>query len=192
LPNYNIFFRAGSSFSCRKPAVNRRMVRLASRSGDTPVPAWDCRGLLDNAAPPGYAKFKHLLNCSEVMLLSRDRVDSGIPNRDLCDAFCPSGSVEDLRHRVLEVAGLSEIFRLLGDETRIKILYLLAHRELCVCDLASLLDMSLPAVSHHLRLLKALRLVKYRRDGKMVYYSLDDRHVLNLIREAQAHFAEGR
>jgi ArsR family transcriptional regulator len=93
---------------------------------------------------------------------------------------------------VLEVAGLSEIFRLLGDETRIKILYLLAHRELCVCDLASLLEMSLPAVSHHLRLLKALRLVKYRRDGKMVYYSLDDRHVLNLIREAQAHFAEGR
>ncbi|MGQ9532272.1 MAG: ArsR/SmtB family transcription factor [Desulfotomaculales bacterium] len=124
--------------------------------------------------------------------MSRDRTDPGASNRDLCDGFCPSGSVEDLRDRVLEVAGLSEIFRLLGDETRIKILYLLAHRELCVCDLASLLDMSLPAVSHHLRLLKALRLVKYRRDGKMVYYSLDDRHVLNLIREAQAHFAEGR
>lgn len=124
--------------------------------------------------------------------MSRDRVDPGAPNRDLCDGFCPSGRGEDLRDRVLEVAGLSEIFRLLGDETRIKILYLLAHRELCVCDLASLLDMSLPAVSHHLRLLKALRLVKYRRDGKMVYYSLDDPHVLNLIREAQAHFAEGR
>ena len=118
--------------------------------------------------------------------------DNGLSNRDLCDSFSPSHWVEDLRDRVLEVAGLSEIFRLLGDETRIKILYLLAHRELCVCDLASLLDMSLPAVSHHLRLLKALRLVKYRRDGKMVYYSLDDRHVLNLIREAQAHFAEGR
>lgn len=124
--------------------------------------------------------------------MPRDPESPGPPNRDLCDGFCPSGSVEDLRDRVLEVAGLSEIFRLLGDETRIKILYLLAHRELCVCDLASLLDMSLPAVSHHLRLLKALRLVKYRRDGKMVYYSLDDRHVLNLIREAQAHFAERR
>jgi ArsR family transcriptional regulator len=52
--------------------------------------------------------------------------------------------------------------------------------------------MSLPAISHHLRLLKMLRLVRYRRDGKMVYYSLDDEHVLSLIREAQAHFAEQR
>lgn len=111
---------------------------------------------------------------------------------DVCDSFCPANDLDSLRDVVLEVAGLSEIFKVLGDETRTKILYLLAHRELCVCDLASVLDMSLPAVSHHLRLLKALRLIKYRRDGKMVYYSLDDAHILNLIREAQAHFAEGR
>jgi ArsR family transcriptional regulator len=115
-----------------------------------------------------------------------------LPNNDLCDSFCPSGHLEHLKDKVLDVAGLSEIFKVLGDETRTKILYLLAHQELCVCDLAALLDTSLPAVSHHLRLLKALRLVKYRRDGKMVYYSLDDEHILNLIREAQAHFAEGR
>ncbi|TDA70545.1 MAG: ArsR family transcriptional regulator [Clostridia bacterium] len=114
-----------------------------------------------------------------------------MPN-DLCDSFCPSENLNHLRNKVLEVAGLSEIFKVLGDETRTKILYLLAHQELCVCDLASILDMSLPAISHHLRLLKALRLVKYHRDGKMVYYSLDDAHILNLIREAQAHFAEGR
>ena len=114
------------------------------------------------------------------------------PNSDLCDTFCPSGHLEHLKGKVLEVAGLSEIFKVLGDETRTKILYLLAHKELCVCDLATLLDMSLPAVSHHLRLLKALRLVKYHRDGKMVYYSLDDEHILNLIREAQAHFTEAR
>jgi len=113
-------------------------------------------------------------------------------SNDLCDSFCPSDNLDNLKGKVLEVAGLSEIFKVLGDETRTKILYLLAHGELCVCDLASILDMSLPAVSHHLRLLKALRLVKYRREGKMVYYSLDDEHILNLIREAQAHFAEGR
>ncbi|SHJ34760.1 transcriptional regulator, ArsR family [Desulfofundulus thermosubterraneus DSM 16057] len=93
---------------------------------------------------------------------------------------------------MLEVAGLSELFKVLGDETRTKILYLLSYRELCVCDLAEILEMSLPAVSHHLRLLKAMRLVKYRREGKMVYYSLDDDHIVNLIREAQAHFAEER
>jgi len=111
---------------------------------------------------------------------------------DLCEEFCPSGNLDYLREKILEVAGLSEIFKALGDETRTKILYLLAHQELCVCDLASVLGMSLPAISHHLRLLKMLRLVRYRRDGKMVYYSLDDEHVLSLIREAQAHFAEQR
>ena len=115
-------------------------------------------------------------------------------NPDLCDSFCPPEGVDvaDLREKALEVAGLSEIFKVLGDETRTKILYLLAQRPLCVCDLASILEMTLPAVSHHLRLLKALRLVKYTREGKMVYYALDDDHILNLIREAQAHFAEER
>lgn len=124
--------------------------------------------------------------------MSADRETTSTRNRDLCDSFCPSNQVETLREKVLEVAGLSEIFKVLGDETRTKILYLLSERDLCVCDIATVLEMSLPAVSHHLRLLKALRLVKYRREGKMVYYSLDDEHILNLIREAQEHFAEGR
>jgi DNA-binding transcriptional ArsR family regulator len=113
-------------------------------------------------------------------------------NPDLCDNFCTSAiDLKNLRGKVLEVAGLSEIFKVLGDETRTKILYLLAQQKLCVCDLATVLEMTLPAISHHLRLLKALRLVKYVREGKMVYYSLDDEHILNLIREAQEHFAEG-
>lgn len=111
---------------------------------------------------------------------------------DVCDTFCPSQQTEDLKDKLVEVAGLSELFKVLGDETRTKILYLLAHRELCVCDMAQILDMSLPAVSHHLRLLRALRLVKYRRQGKMVYYTLDDDHIVNLICQAQEHFAEDR
>lgn len=114
-------------------------------------------------------------------------------NKDICDSFCPSNSnLEQLKEKVLEVSGLSEIFKVLGDETRTKILYLLSEQKLCVCDIAVVLDMSLPAISHHLRLLKAFRLVKYAREGKMVYYSLDDEHIINLIREAQDHFAEGR
>ena len=114
-------------------------------------------------------------------------------NSDLCDVFNPTESnIDGLKNKLLEVSGLSEIFKVLGDETRTKILYLLAHCRLCVCDIAVIMEMSLPAVSHHLRLLKAHRLVKYTREGKMVYYSLDDEHIINLIREAQAHFAEGR
>ena len=113
---------------------------------------------------------------------------------DCCDTYDPSSpeAKSVLRERLLEVAGLSELFKVLGDETRTRILYLLSLQELCVCDIAEVMEMSLPAVSHHLRLLKALRIVKYRRDGKQVYYSLDDDHIVGLIRMAQEHFEEGR
>ena len=88
--------------------------------------------------------------------------------QDCCDVYDPSAreSKEALRARLLEVAGLSELFKVLGDETRTRILYLLSLKELCVCDIAEIMEMSLPAVSHHLRLLKALRIVKYRRGGQ--------------------------
>lgn len=105
-------------------------------------------------------------------------------------AHLEPGSEEKLRERLLDVAGLSEIFKALGDETRTRIIYLLSLRELCVHDIASVMEMSLPAVSHHLRLLKLLRLVKHRREGRHVYYSLDDDHILELIRIAKEHYDE--
>ncbi|MBO8126903.1 MAG: winged helix-turn-helix transcriptional regulator [Firmicutes bacterium] len=113
---------------------------------------------------------------------------------DICDQYCPTCTekADYLRSKLGEVTGLSELFKVLGDETRTKILYLLSLQELCVCDLADLLEMSLPAVSHHLRLLKAMRLVKHRREGKQVFYSLDDQHIVELIKQAQEHFQEGR
>jgi ArsR family transcriptional regulator len=113
---------------------------------------------------------------------------------DCCDVYDPSApeAKSALRERLIEVAGLSELFKVLGDETRTRILYLLSSQELCVCDIADVMEMSLPAVSHHLRLLKAHRLVKYRRDGRQVYYSLDDHHIVELIRVAQEHFEEVR
>lgn len=98
----------------------------------------------------------------------------------------------ELRDKLLDVAGLSELFRALADETRTKILYLLSQQELCVCDLAHLLDMTLPAVSHHLRLLKTMRLIRSRRAGKQVFYALDDDHVLSLIQVAREHYIDQR
>lgn len=97
-----------------------------------------------------------------------------------------------LRESLMDVSGLSELFRALSDETRTKILYLLSQQELCVCDLAHLLEITLPAVSHHLRLLKAMRLVRSRRDGKQVFYTLDDDHVLALIQVAREHYIDQR
>lgn len=113
--------------------------------------------------------------------------------RDVCGDLEPqSNRVQQLRERILEVAGLSELFRVLADETRAKILYLLAQEELCVHSLAEILDLTLPTISHHLRLLKIMRLVTYRREGKHVYYTLADDHVLRLIQVAQDHYEEER
>ncbi len=85
---------------------------------------------------------------------------------------------------------LTETFKLLGDPTRLKIILALKETELCVCDLATLLNVTRSAVSHQLRLLKNLRLVKFRRDGKISYYSLDDTHISKLIEIALQHMKE--
>jgi len=82
---------------------------------------------------------------------------------------------------------LAEIFKALGDPTRLKIIYVLSKSPLCVCDIASLLDMTQSAISHHLRLLRNLKLVKFKKEGKMVIYSLDDDHVLRLFKEGLEH-----
>lgn len=86
--------------------------------------------------------------------------------------------------------GLAETFRVLGDVTRLRICLVLARRELCVNDLAEVVGMSESTVSHQLRLMKAMRLVKYRREGRMTYYMLDDEHIEGLIRTGVRHVAE--
>jgi len=96
-------------------------------------------------------------------------------------------SVEKTLSANAHIFQLTEIFKLLGDPTRLKILLALKEEELCVCDLAVLLGVSRSAVSHQLRLLKTTRLVKLRREGKIVYYSLDDTHVSELIQVATEH-----
>ncbi len=84
----------------------------------------------------------------------------------------------------------AELFKVFGDSTRIRILAALSRSELCVCDIASLLGMTKSAVSHQLRILRQTKLVKTRRAGKEVYYSLDDDHVAKIIAMALEHLAE--
>jgi ArsR family transcriptional regulator len=85
---------------------------------------------------------------------------------------------------------LAELFKLFGDSTRVKILYALLEEELCVCDMAQLLDVTQSAVSHQLRLLKAGKLVKCRREGKVMFYSLADDHVIRILSQGMEHITE--
>ena len=85
---------------------------------------------------------------------------------------------------------LAELFKIFGDSTRIKILYVLFEAELCVCDIAAVLGMSQSAISHQLRTIKQSRLVKNRREGKTIYYSLADDHVKTIIGMAIEHLEE--
>ena len=86
---------------------------------------------------------------------------------------------------------LAELFKIFGDSTRIKILYALLEAELCVCDIAKLMDVSQSAVSHQLRVLKGSKLVKFRREGKTLYYSLADEHVFRILSQGMEHILEG-
>ncbi len=117
-----------------------------------------------------------------------------VAGKEVCEVhYVDEGKVEKVKSAMVsEDTGLalSEIFKVLGDATRVKILYALSKEELCVCDVASLLGMSLSAISHHLRLLRNLRLVKFRKEGRIVYYSLDDDHVRRLLEVGMEHARE--
>lgn len=85
---------------------------------------------------------------------------------------------------------LAELFKVFGDTTRIKIIYALFEQEMCVCDIANLLNMTQSAISHQLRVLKQARLVKFRKEGKIVYYSLDDNHINQIFNCGLCHIEE--
>ena len=85
---------------------------------------------------------------------------------------------------------LAELFKVFGDTTRIKIIYALFQEEMCVCDIADLLNMTQSAISHQLRVLKQARLVKFRKEGKVVYYSLDDNHINQIFNCGLCHIEE--
>ncbi|PKL10157.1 MAG: transcriptional regulator [Spirochaetae bacterium HGW-Spirochaetae-7] len=91
---------------------------------------------------------------------------------------------------VARLLGLAELFKVLGDPSRLRILTALGVAELCVCDLATALDMSQSAVSHQLSTLRVARLVRARREGKAMFYTLDDEHVSGIVGLASTHLAE--
>lgn len=90
----------------------------------------------------------------------------------------------------ITLCDLAELYKVFGDSTRIKILYTLFDDEMCVCDIAELLGMTLSAISHQLRILKGAKLVKFRREGKTVFYSLADDHVHTIIGQGIDHIME--
>ena len=113
---------------------------------------------------------------------------------DCCDLLCTH---EDIIQKVRAnmpdentLFDLTELFRIFGDSTRVRILYVLFEAEMCVCDIAALLGMTQSAISHQLRALKNARLVKGRREGKIVFYSLADDHVKTIINQGLEHIAE--
>jgi DNA-binding transcriptional ArsR family regulator len=113
---------------------------------------------------------------------------------DACGISCiHPHAIRNVRERMPEerhLAELSDFYKLFGDATRLRILTALSIAELCVCDLGVLLDMKQPAISHQLRVLKQARIVRPRREGKVVYYALSDDHIRNVLQVGMEHLGE--
>lgn len=113
---------------------------------------------------------------------------------DRCDINCiHEEAVADVRKIMIGediASSLAGLFKALGDPTRVKILFALMNRELCVCDIAAVINASESSVSHQLRILRTLKLIKFRRDGKVLYYSLSDAHVEKLFAQGLEHVTE--
>ena len=113
-----------------------------------------------------------------------ERCDEYCTHSDIIGQVCPHMPQEE------KLYDLAELFKMFADSTRIRILYVLFESEMCVCDIAELLKMTQSAISHQLRLLKQAKLVKNRREGKTVYYSLADDHVRTIINQGMVHIEE--
>ena len=113
---------------------------------------------------------------------------------ECCDVTCVhEDMIQKVKRRMpaeVRMDGLADFFKVFGDATRVKILCVLLESEMCVCDLAELLGMTQSAISHQLRVLKQMKLVKNRREGKTVYYSLADRHIQAIISQGMEHIQE--
>lgn len=113
---------------------------------------------------------------------------------DICEIDSPDEkTVEEIKSKMLEeglILNVTEGFKTISDPTRLKILYALSIKELCVCDLASVLDMSQSAISHQLRVLRDKNMVSFKKEGKMARYYISDEHVLNFIKMGIEHANE--
>lgn len=126
--------------------------------------------------------------------MKAEKAEKGKKEIELCDLMCIH---EDVVKNVIkhmppeeELYDLAEFFKVFGDSTRIKILYVLFEAETCVCDIAGILNMTQSAISHQLRILKQMQLVKYRREGKVVFYFLADGHIKTILNQGMEHITE--
>ena len=121
-------------------------------------------------------------------------MDRRFAAQDACDVPCLHPEVvREARAALLptaEAQDLAAIFSVLADPTRVRLVAALAERELCVCDLANVLGLRQSTVSHQLRLLRALRVVRFRKEGRVAYYALDDDHVTGLLHQGLDHIRE--
>ena len=118
--------------------------------------------------------------------ISADRCDCEVIHEDVINIVRAKMPEEETLY------DLAELFKVFGDSTRIRILWALDEAEMCVCDIANLLNMTQSAISHQLRVLKQAKLVRNRREGKVVYYSLDDEHVKMIFDQGLVHINEDR
>lgn len=118
--------------------------------------------------------------------ISVDRCDCDVIHDDVVNSVRAKMPEEE------KLYDLAELFKVFGDSTRIRILWALDEAEMCVCDIAYLLNMTQSAISHQLRVLKQAKLVRNRKEGKVVYYSLDDEHVKMIFDQGLVHINEDR
>lgn len=138
------------------------------------------------------------LSCSCAHHPAPDTTPANCEGQDVCDEYklnilsdnLTAQDFERLIPKPLELGRLTDAFKVFGDSTRLKIIFLLNSYELCVCDIAYILGMGQSAVSHQLRILRAANLVKTRRDGKSIFYSLDDEHVSRILLTGLEHIRE--
>ncbi|KJS15751.1 MAG: ArsR family transcriptional regulator [Peptococcaceae bacterium BRH_c4b] len=125
---------------------------------------------------------------SDCKCLELKDIRAAIKEEDVCEIFCSDqAKVERIRKLIHATEGLASMFKSLADDTRIKIVYALSLDELCVCDVANITGSSVATASHHLRLLRNSGLAKYRKEGKLVYYSLQDNCIREIINAAIRH-----
>ncbi|MCI8838099.1 MAG: winged helix-turn-helix transcriptional regulator [Hungatella sp.] len=126
-------------------------------------------------------------------MTEKERIEQEV-QECVCEFMHVHDEIVDKVERVMpqeqELLDLAEFFKVFGDSTRIKILYALSQSEMCVCDIATLLQMGQSAISHQLRVLKQMRLVNFRRDGKTVFYSLSDGHIQTILAQGMEHISE--
>ena len=124
--------------------------------------------------------------------MSEDIINFNETDRCDCNIIHDEVVAEVRKHMPDEeiLLNLADLFKVFSDTTRVKILCALQHSEMCVCDIAVLLGMTKSAISHQLRVLRQTRLVKNKKDGKIVYYSLDDKHVGNVFAQGLLHVCE--